>query len=41
MTNDTFCIYQNDNNKTVLGDEMYHLTDSTFFFVLKYVLFVK
>ena len=35
MTNNTFCIYQNDYNNTVLGDKMYHLTDSAFFFVLK------
>ena len=41
MTNNTFCIYQNDYNNTVLGDKMYHLTDSAFFFVLKKVLFVK
>ena len=41
MTNDTFCIYQNDYNNTVFGDKMYHLTDSAFFFVLKKVLFVK
>ena len=41
MTNNNFCIYQNDYNNTVLGDKMYHLTDSTFFFVLKKVLFVK
>ena len=41
MTNNTFCIYQNDYNKIVLGDKRYHLTDSTFFFVLKNVLFVK
>ena len=40
MTNYAFCIYQNDYNNIVLGDEMYHLTDSTFF-VLKKVLFVK
>ena len=40
MTNNTFCIYQNDYNNTVLGDKMYHLTDSAFF-VLKKVLFVK
>ena len=41
MTNNTFCIYQNDYNNTVLGDKMYHLTDSAFFFVLKKVLFAK
>ena len=41
MTNNTFCIYQNDYNNTVLDDKMYHLTDSAFFFVLKKVLFVK
>ena len=41
MTNNTFCIHQNDYNNTVLGDKMYHLTDSAFFFVLKKVLFVK
>ena len=41
MTNDTFYIYQNDYNNTVLGDKMYHLTDSAFFVVLKKVLFVK
>ena len=41
MTNNIFCIYQNDYNNTVLGDKMYHLTDSAFFFVLKKVLFVK
>ena len=41
MTNNTFCIYQNDYNNTVLGDKMYHLTDSALFFVLKKVLFVK
>ena len=41
MTNNTFCIYQNDYNNTVLADKMYHLTDSAFFFVLKKVLFVK
>ena len=41
MTNNTFCIYQNDYNNTVLGYKMYHLTDSAFFFVLKKVLFVK
>ena len=41
MTNNTFCIYQNDYNNTVLGDNRYHLTDSTLFFVLKKVLFVK
>ena len=41
MTNNTFNIYQNDYNNTVLGDKMYHLTDSAFFFVLKKVLFVK
>ena len=35
MTNNTFCIYQNDYNYTVLGDKMYHLTDSAFFFALK------
>ena len=32
MTNTTFCIYQNDYNYTVLGDKMYHLTDSAFLF---------
>ena len=41
MTNNTFCIYQNDYNNTVLGDIRYHLTDSAFFFGLKKVLFVK
>ena len=38
MTNITICIYQNDYNNTVLGDKMYHLTDSALFFVLKKVL---
>ena len=41
MTNNNFCIYQNDYNNTVFGDKMYHLTDSTLFFVLKKVLLVK
>ena len=41
MTNNNFCIYQNDYNNTELGDKMYHLTDSSFFFVLKRMLFVK
>ena len=41
ITNNTFCIYQNDYNNTGLGDKMYHLTDSAFFFALKKVLFVK
>ena len=41
MTNNNFCIYQNDYNNTVLGDKMYHLTDIAFSFVLKKVLFVK
>ena len=41
MTNNTFCICQNDYNNTFLGDKMYHLTDSAFFFVLKRVLFAK
>ena len=41
MTCNTFCIYQNDYNNTVLGDKMYNLTDSAFVFVLKKVLFVK
>ena len=41
MTNNAFCVYQNDYNNTVMGDKRYHLTDSTFFFVLKKVLFVK
>ena len=31
MINNTFCIYQNDYNNTVLGDLMYNLTDSAFF----------
>ena len=31
MTNNNFCIYQNYYNITVLGDKMYHLTDSAFF----------
>ena len=39
MTNNTFCIYQNDYNNTVLGEKGYHLTDSTFFYVLKKMLF--
>ena len=37
----SFYIYQNDYNNTVLGDKMYHWTDSALFFVLKKVLFVK
>ena len=41
MTYNIFYIFQNDYNNTVLGDKMYHLTDSAFFFVLKKVLFVK
>ena len=41
MTNNTFCIYLNDYNNTVLGYKMYHLADSAFFFVLKKVVFVK
>ena len=41
MTNNTFCIYQNHYNNTVLGDKMYYLTDSAFFFVLKKVIFIK
>ena len=35
VTNNTFCIYQNDYNNTLLGDKMYLLTDSTLFFYLK------
>ena len=41
MTNNTFWFDQNDYNNTVLGDKMYHLKDSSFFVVLKMVLFVK
>ena len=41
MTNNTFWIFQNDYNNTELGDKMYHLTDGSFFFVLKQMLFVK
>ena len=41
MTNNTFCIYQNDYNNTVFGGKTYHSTDSTFSFVLKKVIFVK
>ena len=33
MTNNTFCIYHTDYNNTILGDKMYHLIDSAFFFV--------
>ena len=36
MTNNTFYIYQNYYNNTVLGDKRYNSTDSTF--VLKKVL---
>ena len=41
LTNNTVCIYQNDYNNTVFDDKRYHLTDSTFLFVLKTMLFVK
>ena len=41
MTNKIFWIYQNDYNNTVLGDKLYHLTDSTLFFVSKKMLYVK
>ena len=35
MINNTFCIYQNNYNNTLLDDKMYRLTVSAFFFVLK------
>ena len=35
MSNNTFCVYQNDFNNTVMGDKMYHLTDSALLFVSK------
>ena len=41
MTNNTFCIYQNDYNNTIFGDKRYNLTDSTFSLFLKKVLYVK
>ena len=41
MTHYPFCIYQNDYNNAVLGDNRYNLTDFTFVFVLKKVLFGK
>ena len=41
MTNNIFCIYKNDYNYTVFGGKWYHLTNNSFFFVLKKVLFAK
>ena len=41
MTNDIFCIYQIDYNNAVLGDKMYHLSNSTFFHVTQNLFMYK